>query len=243
MSSSLALAEDAHTPRIQPLPHLHRRNSRHICLVHAFISSTSTVLSGTTFPSLSILPRLQMTLPVFKVFLTLGLAFGLGTGIVYVPSIAVTAHHFRRRRALAMGIAAAGTSLGALLHPIMLNNIIHGSLGFSNGVRASAGLVGGVLLLGGLLCRTRLPPKTSEESVGLWMAAKKFSRDSVYVFAVLGYVLGSGSHCVKMYSSLLPRMQDISRGPRRFLPSLLHPALLGPERPKHDLRLLLGTPL
>lgn len=106
--------------------------------------------------------------------------------MIYIPAIAVTAHHFQQRRAFAMGVAAAGTSLGALLHPIMLNNVIHGPLGFGNGVRASAGLVGSVLLLGGVLSRTRLPPKKDKESLGLWTAAKKFSRDEVYVFAVCG---------------------------------------------------------
>lgn len=85
-----------------------------------------------------------------------------------------------------MGVAAAGTSLGALLHPIMLNNLIHGALGFGNGVRASAGLVGGALLLGGLLTRTRGPPKKEKGHVGLWTAVKKFSKDEVYVFAVIG---------------------------------------------------------
>lgn len=85
-----------------------------------------------------------------------------------------------------MGVAAAGTSLGALLHPIMLNNVIHGPLGFGNGVRASAGLVGGALLLGGLLTRTRGTPKKDEGRLGIWTAVKKFSKDEVYVFAVIG---------------------------------------------------------
>lgn len=106
--------------------------------------------------------------------------------MVYIPSIAVTAHHFRRKRPFAMGATVAGTSLGALLHPIMLNNVIHGHLGFANGVRASAGLVGGALLLGGLLARTRLPPKKDQNSISFWTAIKKFSKDTVYVFAVLG---------------------------------------------------------
>ncbi|KAL0568097.1 hypothetical protein V5O48_013897 [Marasmius crinis-equi] len=86
-----------------------------------------------------------------------------------------------------MGIAVAGSSLGALAFPIMLNNLIHGHLGFANGVRASAGLVGGSFLIGVLLMRTRLPPK-SKGGLSLLAAAKKFSKDIVYLFAVLAVV-------------------------------------------------------
>ncbi|KAL0568095.1 hypothetical protein V5O48_013895 [Marasmius crinis-equi] len=122
-----------------------------------------------------------------QVFLSLGLGFGIGAGAIYVPSIAVLAHHFTTKRSLAMGIAVAGSSLGALVFPIILNNLIHGRVGFANGVRASAGLVGGSFLIGALLMRTRLPPKP-KGTLSLLAAAKKFAKDIVYLFAVLAIV-------------------------------------------------------
>jgi hypothetical protein len=33
---------------------------------------------------------------------------GIAAGLLYVPSVAVQAHHWRKRRALAMGIVATG---------------------------------------------------------------------------------------------------------------------------------------
>ncbi|KAF9265668.1 MFS general substrate transporter [Marasmius fiardii PR-910] len=121
----------------------------------------------------------------YQAFLSLGLGFGIGAGAIYVPSIAIVAHHFTKKRALAMGIAVAGSSLGALAFPIMLNNLIHGSVGFANGVRASAGVVGGSFLIGLLLMRTRLPPKP-KGSLSFASAAKIMSKDVVYPIAVLG---------------------------------------------------------
>jgi hypothetical protein len=58
-----------------------------------------------------------------------------------------------------MGLVLAGASLGSILHPIMLNNLVNGRLGFANGVRASAGLISVLLLIACLLMRTRLPPQ------------------------------------------------------------------------------------
>jgi hypothetical protein len=83
-----------------------------------------------------------------------------------------------------MTIVAAGSSLGAVVHPIMLNNMLAGPFGFGNAVRASAGLVTGLLLIACLLMRTRLPPP--EKSIDIRKALKKFSRDGAYIAATAG---------------------------------------------------------
>lgn len=107
--------------------------------------------------------------------------------MIYVPSVAIVAQHFTRKRALVMGIVASGGSLGAILYPIMLNNLFHNSVRFSNGVRASGGLIAGCLVLAGLLMRTRGSPRlgaTTQRSI--LESARKFIRDDAYVLAVAG---------------------------------------------------------
>ena len=118
-------------------------------------------------------------------FLSQAICAGLGAGLIYIPSIAVISHYFHRRRVLAMSIVAAGSSLGSVVHPIMLNNTLNSSLGFGNSVRASAGLVAGMLLIASLLMKERLPPPTNTPA--LLPALRKFSRDRVYVLVTLGY--------------------------------------------------------
>ena len=83
-----------------------------------------------------------------------------------------------------MTIVASGSSLGAVIHPIMLNNTINGHLGFGNAVRASAVLISGLLLTACLLMRTRLPPP--EQKTDLRKAVTKFSRDGAYIAATAG---------------------------------------------------------
>ncbi|KAH0582132.1 hypothetical protein H2248_011785 [Termitomyces sp. 'cryptogamus'] len=67
--------------------------------------------------------------------------------MTYVPGMAGIAHYFRRRRAVALGIAASGSGVGATVHPIMLNSLFHGRAGFRTGVRASAGLNTGLFVI------------------------------------------------------------------------------------------------
>jgi len=123
----------------------------------------------------------------YQVFLAQGIANGIGAGMTYVPCVAILSHHFQKRRALAMTIVASGSSLGAVIHPIMLNNTLHTRLGFANAVRASAGLISGLLLIACLLVRTRLPP--SKQPLNFWQTLRKFARDKPYTAATAGVAI------------------------------------------------------
>ncbi|KAF8916732.1 major facilitator superfamily domain-containing protein [Mucidula mucida] len=121
----------------------------------------------------------------YQVFLAQGVGAGLAIGIMYIPGIAVVSHYFRRRRAFAMGIAASGSGLGGAVQPIMLNKLFHGSLGFNNGVRASAAFNFGLLAVAVLLMRTRLPPSPKKEGSVL-IHMRQFFREPAYTSTVLG---------------------------------------------------------
>ncbi|KAJ7171193.1 MFS general substrate transporter [Mycena filopes] len=132
----------------------------------------------------------------YQVFLAQGIAHGLGAGMTYVPCVAVISHHFTPRlRARAMALVAAGSSLGAVVHPIMLNHTLRrrpGQVGFGSAVRASAGLVSGLLLLACLLLRTRLPP-APRRSLNFGETVRRFAGDRAYVVATIGlgiYTIG-----------------------------------------------------
>ncbi|KAG2357323.1 major facilitator superfamily domain-containing protein [Suillus spraguei] len=118
------------------------------------------------------------------IFLSQGLGFGIAIGLTNVPSIAVVSHYFQRRRAIAMAIVVTGSSLGGILYPVMLNHLINGKLGFANGVRASAGLNSGLLLIANFLMRTRLPPQPN--IVSYTRVLQNSLRDGAYICACVG---------------------------------------------------------
>lgn len=123
----------------------------------------------------------------YQVFLSQGLGVGIAAGLIHVPSIAILAQHFPdpHDRARAMALVASGSSAGGILHPIMLNSLLHGRLGFHNGVRASAGLIGGCLLLACLLMRPKYPARPEQRAKASELLGK-FVRDKTYVIAVVG---------------------------------------------------------
>ncbi|KAJ7674065.1 MFS general substrate transporter [Mycena polygramma] len=127
----------------------------------------------------------------YQVFLAQAIANGIGAGMTYVPCVAVISHHFQKRRALAMTIVASGSSLGAVIHPIMLNHTLHSRLSFGNAVRVSAGLISGLLLIACSLMRTRLPPPKQPLHFGQTLG--RFARDKPYIVATIGlgiYTIG-----------------------------------------------------
>ncbi|KAG1820096.1 major facilitator superfamily domain-containing protein [Suillus variegatus] len=120
----------------------------------------------------------------YQIFLSQGLGLGIATGLLYIPSVAIISHHFRQRRTLVMTFVATGSSLGAIIHPIMLNNLLNGPLGFSNGVRISAGLISIFLLTACLCMRTRLDPPATP--VNYIAAARKCIHDVPFVLLIIG---------------------------------------------------------
>ncbi|KAF9439880.1 hypothetical protein P691DRAFT_614297, partial [Macrolepiota fuliginosa MF-IS2] len=49
---------------------------------------------------------------IYQNFFAQAIGHGIGAGMMYVPTLAVISQYFLRRRALAMSIVAAGSSLG-----------------------------------------------------------------------------------------------------------------------------------
>ena len=68
-----------------------------------------------------------------------------------------------------------------MIHPIMLNKLINGSLGFHNAVRVSGAMNVSLLLIAMALMRTRLPPKEKVEKFPI----KKWLREPAYLVIVL----------------------------------------------------------
>ncbi|KAF8657144.1 hypothetical protein AX14_007916, partial [Amanita brunnescens Koide BX004] len=120
----------------------------------------------------------------YQVFLAQGLGNSIAIGMTYVPSLAIVAHYFRRRRPFMLGISAAGSAVGGAIHPIMLNRLFHGRAGFHNGVRASATLTLGLMVISTLLMKPRLPPKRRGGS--LLVSIRTFMREPPFVLTALG---------------------------------------------------------
>ena len=59
----------------------------------------------------------------WHLILAQGVCCGLGAGSLFVPSVAILPQYFRQKRGLANGLAATGSSIGAVVYPIMFHKL------------------------------------------------------------------------------------------------------------------------
>ncbi|OAX33541.1 MFS general substrate transporter [Rhizopogon vinicolor AM-OR11-026] len=146
------------------------------------------IITGAILQSFSLF-MLSLAKPnqYYQIFLAQGVCLGIASGLMNIPSIVVISQHFRRKRTLVMAFVVTGSSLGAIIHPIMLNNLLNSPVGFANGVRISAAMVSGLLLIACLCMRTRLDPPTTP--VNYIAASKKCIHDVPLMFMIAGGLL------------------------------------------------------
>ncbi|KAI0759284.1 MFS general substrate transporter [Trametes elegans] len=122
----------------------------------------------------------------YQVFLAQGLGIGLSVGLLFLPSLSIVAHHFRRKRALATGLVVSGASCGGIVFPILLNRLFADpSMGFASAVRVSGGVVAALLVIANALMRTRLPSK-GRRAVFTRDGLLHIAGDGAYVWSIAG---------------------------------------------------------
>ena len=90
--------------------------------------------------------------------LSLSLASGLGTALIFTPAVGAIAHFFSRKRGTATGLAAMGGSFAGVVFPLMLQPLFL-SLGWAWSLRILAFIDIVFLLIANVCIRSRLPPK------------------------------------------------------------------------------------
>lgn len=93
----------------------------------------------------------------YQYLLAQGICSPIGASLIFYPAMSATTTWFFKKRAFALGIMAAGSSLGGVIFPIMVERIIVKS-GFGWAMRASAFLILGLLVYANLTVKSRIPP-------------------------------------------------------------------------------------
>lgn len=119
-----------------------------------------------------------------------GVLSGISNGLLMFPAMAAVPQYFDRKRGLAMGLAIAGSSLGAVVFPIVLTRLLltpGASLGFGWAVRVCGFIMVPVLVFAAVTVRARLPPRASR--FFLWSSFRR-PLYSVLVAAVAALFFG-----------------------------------------------------
>ncbi|KAK4494798.1 hypothetical protein PRZ48_014154 [Zasmidium cellare] len=118
----------------------------------------------------------------YQIFLAQGVAFGIGAGGVFTSSFVCVGQWFVKRRGLAVGIASVGSSVGGVIFPLFLDQVI-GEVGFYGAIRYTALLDGIVLAAGCCLVRSRLPKKSWDKKAK-WFDVTLFKHPEFAMFTI-----------------------------------------------------------
>ena len=93
----------------------------------------------------------------YQFLLSQGICSALGASMVFYPAFNCVTTWFFKKRALAFGLAASGSSLGGVLFPIMVTRLVR-EVGFPWTMRICAFIILALLVVANLLIRSRIPP-------------------------------------------------------------------------------------
>jgi predicted MFS family arabinose efflux permease len=94
----------------------------------------------------------------YQIMLAQGVCVGIGAGFLFLPAVALLPQYFKKRRSLANGIAATGSSIGGVIYPIMFHQLQQ-EIGFPWATRVLAFAVLATCLVSIIVMRLRFRPQ------------------------------------------------------------------------------------
>jgi MFS family permease len=93
----------------------------------------------------------------WQLILAQGICVGIGMGLSFLPSTAILAQYFAKRRALAIGVASTGSPLAGIVFPIMFSRL-SGTIGPDWATRVIAFIVLALSVFPAVFMKVRTPP-------------------------------------------------------------------------------------
>ncbi|KAF8551015.1 MFS general substrate transporter [Imleria badia] len=137
-----------------------------------------------------------------------GVANGTFAGMLFGTAPTVVSHWFHRRRSFALGVFAVGSSVGGIILPIAVHELLK-IMSFQWTMRVMASILGFSIVISNLLLRTRLP---SNAKGGIF----KFQmfKNLAFSFCVLAYnVSFLGLYVPLSYLNLSAQVASVGRPP------------------------------
>ncbi|KIJ09651.1 hypothetical protein PAXINDRAFT_138798 [Paxillus involutus ATCC 200175] len=131
----------------------------------------------------------------WQFFLAQGLGVGICSGILFGPALGIVSHWFSKRRGLALGITAIGSSVGGTVFPVAAQNLLP-QVGFKWTMRIFGFVL--LLLLGvaNLTIDRRLPPTNVKGGLFNWAA---FKNPAYTVYCISGVAAFLGLYTALTY--------------------------------------------
>ncbi|KAK0226953.1 major facilitator superfamily domain-containing protein [Armillaria nabsnona] len=135
-----------------------------------------------------------------------GFAIGLACGTIFGPAMGIIGHWFRRRRGLALGIMATGSSIGGTVIPITARKLIN-TVGFPWTMRIIAFILMFTLGIANLTLKRRLPPVNVSGGI---LNLKAFKSAPYTIWCIANFIAFLGLYTVLTYISVSAAAYGVS---------------------------------
>lgn len=125
----------------------------------------------------------------YQFLLAHGILLGIATGMLWTPTLACVGQWFTTKRAWAMGVVSSGASVGGVVYPIALNQMINNPrLGFPWAVRIMAFVMLAVLTFACVVLKEHAPRRTKKLLIpSAFRCAPYVLTTFGFFFATLGF--------------------------------------------------------
>lgn len=122
----------------------------------------------------------------WQIMLVQGVLMGIAMAFLQFPAFAAASQYFKKKRAAALGVMVAGSSIGGIVMPIILSKMLNNSsLGFGWSVRVVGFLIMPFMLFACVSVTPRLPPRKNK----FWLMAAYKNRNFVVFCASFFFIL------------------------------------------------------
>ncbi|KAH6650553.1 major facilitator superfamily domain-containing protein [Chaetomium tenue] len=140
----------------------------------------------------------------WQVMLAQGVAMGIGMGLTFLPSAAIMGQYFSRHRALALGIASAGSPVAGVIFPIVFTRL-QPQVGFGWATRTIAFILLAMSAIPIVFMRTRVPPSGKRSLID-----RSAFRDVPYIlFVVAGLFAFLTLYVTFFYLTLFAKSRNV----------------------------------
>ncbi|KAF1818587.1 monocarboxylate permease-like protein [Dissoconium aciculare CBS 342.82] len=121
----------------------------------------------------------------WQIMLVQGVLMGIVMGLLQFPAFAAVSQYFDKKRAAALGVVVSGSSIGGVIIPIVLSELLNSSsLGFGWSVRIVGFLILPFMIFAVATVRARLPPRKSS----FWIPSAYKNKTYMLLIAVLFFM-------------------------------------------------------
>lgn len=156
----------------------------------------------------------------WQIILTQGVLMGCCFGLLMFPAFAAVSQWFDKKRAAALGLVVAGSSIGGIIIPIALSKMLNSStLGFGWSVRIIGFMILPFMVWSCVVTKARLPPRKSN----FWLASA--FKDKTYDMLILSsFFLFAGFFTPLFYLPSLAVARGVSPTLAGYLLAILNAA-------------------